>query len=76
MSEARKFREAFARRVYERRWKLGLTQEQVAKKTRISRPSIANIESARQLVPLNVLARLAKALSCRMSYLLGETSRP
>ena len=42
----------------------GMTQEQLAKKVNISRPSIANIEVGRQAVEVALLYEIAAALGC------------
>ncbi|MFT4084660.1 MAG: helix-turn-helix transcriptional regulator [Nocardioides sp.] len=72
------------RRVHERRRDLGLTQEQLAERTGISRNQIQNIENNRnnsrdpqtgQPGPgnarLDTIFRLAAALSVDVSYLIG-----
>ena len=48
----------------------GLTQLQLAGRSGISRPSIANVEAGRQNVGLRQLCRLAKALGVRVEDLL------
>lgn len=54
--------EAFGNAVSTRRKALGLTQAQLANKVRMSRASIANIESGRQNVLLHHVYALAAAL--------------
>jgi len=55
-----------------RRWRRrrGLTQEQLATRSRLSRPFIARVETGRQLPALPTLAKLAKALRVKVTELL------
>lgn len=58
-------------RIRNRRIELGLTQDEVAKKTGYkSRSSINKIESSRNL-PLSKVEKMAKALECTPSFLMG-----
>lgn len=55
----------FGRRVSLRRRELKLTQEVVAERAHLSRPSLASIEAGRQNVLLIQMYRLAEALELR-----------
>ena len=55
----------FGRRVSRRRRELKLTQEALASRANLSRPSLANIEAGRQSVFLAQVYRLAAALDYR-----------
>ncbi len=68
---------AFGRAVATRRRKLDLTQAVLADRTRMSRASIANIESGRQNVSLHHVYSLAEALElAKVSDLLPASSKP
>ena len=59
-------------RVKRRRERLRLTQDELAQKARIRRPTISELENhRRKTVSSDVLKRLALALSCTADYLLG-----
>ena len=55
-----------------RRWRRrrGLTQEQLAGRSGLSRPFIARVETGRQLPALPTLAKLAGALRVKIGVLL------
>jgi transcriptional regulator with XRE-family HTH domain len=58
-------------RVKARRLRLGLTQDDVARRARIRRPTITELETNRRFtVKSDVLKRLAVALQCSTDYLL------
>lgn len=70
------FYKAFGNAVSTRRTALGLTQAQLASKVRMSRASIANIESGRQNVLLHHVYAIAAALDfTKISDLLPPISR-
>ena len=48
----------------------GLTQEEVAEKSGISRAQIANIEAGRSDIPVKTFMRLAEAIGCKAGELL------
>jgi transcriptional regulator with XRE-family HTH domain len=50
----------------------GITQEELAKRLGLPRPSYANIESGRQRVPLDVVWRAAVVLEVPMTALVPE----
>ena len=52
------------------RKRLGLTQEQLAQKAKISRVSVANLEAGRQCVTMKGLFRYAEALGCKPHELM------
>lgn len=59
-------------RIKERREKLGLTQEELAKELGyISRSSIAKIESGKVDIPQSKILSFAKALKTTPSYIMG-----
>jgi transcriptional regulator with XRE-family HTH domain len=70
--------EAVQRRVGERVRELradrGLTQLQLAERSGISRPSIANVEAGRQNVSLRQLCALATALGVEVADLVAEVT--
>lgn len=55
--------------LYHRR-KKGLTQDELASQTGVSRPQIANIESGRHDPPLSRLRAFATALGCKTKDLV------
>jgi transcriptional regulator with XRE-family HTH domain len=68
---------AFGRAVATRRRKLDLTQADLAARARMSRASVANIESGRQNVSLHHVYSLAEALEfAKVSDLLPASSKP
>jgi transcriptional regulator with XRE-family HTH domain len=59
-------------RIKQRRQRLGLTQEELARRANIPRPRIAELETNRRVVVSSeVLRRLAQALSCTTDFLVG-----
>jgi transcriptional regulator with XRE-family HTH domain len=52
--------------VRSRRKKLGLSQEELAEKTDLTRNYIGDIERAEKKITLETLARIAMALKCRL----------
>ena len=52
-----------------RKW-FGITQEELAKRCGISRPSLANIEAGRQRVSLHDVEALAKAMGTEPEILM------
>jgi transcriptional regulator with XRE-family HTH domain len=50
----------------------GITQEQLAKRVGLPRPSYANIESGRQRIPLDVVWRVAVVLGLSIAALVPE----
>ena len=68
---------AFGRAVATRRRELDLTQSELAARVRMSRASVANIESGRQSVLLHHVYGLAEALEfTKVSDLLPALSKP
>lgn len=68
---------AFGRAVATRRRILDLTQADLAARARMSRASVANIESGRQNVSLHHVYSLAEALEfAKISDLLPASSKP
>ena len=61
------------RNVAERRRKVGLSQTQLAARCRLTRGSIANIESGRQHPTLHTLSDIAKALGVPIDWLLPSS---
>lgn len=59
-------------RVQRARKAAGMTQEEVAKRIGIPRPSYANVESGRQRIPLDVLWRAAIVLQTDISKLVPQ----
>ena len=60
--------------IKERRSQLGLTQEQLSRQLKISRASLANIETGRQRVPVHRLYHIADKLDIKVARLLPESS--
>ncbi len=50
----------------------GITQEELAKRLGLPRPSYANIESGRQRIPLDVVWRAALVLGASLATLVPE----
>lgn len=69
--------DGLGQRVRQARVAAGLRQEDVAKKTKLSRTSVTNIEASRRgNLPVATLVRLADALGVSASALLGEAEMP
>lgn len=66
----------FALRLKRVRLEKGLSQSALADLSGIAQPNLAAMESARRQPTLASLARLAEALACPQSELLGEGARP
>ena len=62
----------FGRLVQERRRKAGLSQEALAKRVKMSRTSVTNIEKGRQQIPLHMLYAFADALGVESPALLPD----
>lgn len=60
----------FGLRVLQIREALGLTQEEIATRTGLTRSSVANIEGGRQRVLLLDINRFARAFGCTEKHLL------
>lgn len=61
-------------RVKEKRLQMETTQEELAEKVGYtSKSMIAHVEAGRMLPPVDKLARMADALHCSVSYLIGES---
>jgi len=58
-----------AKQIIRFRKEAGLTQEELAKKTGISRSSIAMIETAKRDITISNLSKIAKALKISLSEL-------
>ena len=58
-----------ARQIIKYRKDLGMTQEDLSKKTGISRSSIAMIETAKRDITISNLSKIAKALNISLSEL-------
>jgi len=59
-------------RIKARRGRLGLTQDQLARRAEVPRPRITELETnTRMIVSSEVLRRLARALGCTADYLIG-----
>lgn len=61
---------AFGARVEQIRDALGLTQQELAKRLKLSRGSLANIETGRQRVLLHTVEEIAKALGTKPIVLM------
>lgn len=66
------FYEEFGRRLRSARRKAKLTQEELATRAGMSRPSLANVERGQQRVALHQFAALAAALGLEGTDLLPE----
>jgi transcriptional regulator with XRE-family HTH domain len=69
------FYQAFGTKLRTARKAAGLTQEVLAERVGLSRPSIANIERGNQQVPLHMLASFASVLGKKPCELLPEDTR-
>ena len=72
-AEEEEFTRRVGRRIRERRDAVGMTQDELASQTALSRASIANIERGTQSPQIYSLVLIAQALSCRLTDLVGET---
>lgn len=66
---------SFGRLVRQHRERLDMSQSQLAKHVRLSRASVANIESGRQRIPLHQLFRLGRALKVDAGALLPDPNQ-
>ena len=66
--------ELFGQQIRSRRNALGLTQDQIAERIRLTRGSVANIEAGRQSVLLHQFLDIADALGVPPAQLLPVTS--
>lgn len=62
------------RRIFEARDRMGLTQEQLAKKISLKRTSITNIEKGRQQLLLHMLIKIAKELDVTVESLIPKST--
>jgi len=62
--------EIFGARLRELRLARGMTQEQLAERSRSNKPFISNLERGRTTPTLGMLIRLAEALDCRVTELV------
>jgi len=69
------FYRTFGIKLRQARQAAGLTQEVLAERVGLSRPSIANIERGNQQVPLHMLASFASVLGKKPCDLLPEDMR-
>ena len=65
------FKKQLAQRLKYGREALGLTQSDLARRTKIHQGAISHFESGRRSPNVQNLAKLAKALLIRTDYLLG-----
>jgi transcriptional regulator with XRE-family HTH domain len=70
------FYRVFGNKLRQARKAAGLTQEVLADRVGLSRPSIANIERGNQQVPLHMLDSFASVLGMKPCELLPEETRP
>jgi transcriptional regulator with XRE-family HTH domain len=71
-SSSRRIYRVLGEAVRARRKKARLSQEQLAEKADLTRNYIGDIERAEKKITLETLARLAKALKCRVRELTWE----
>lgn len=64
-------RTTFAERVQAKRLELGLTQTQLASRAKTTQSAISEIESGDHSPNLDTIARIAKALRCKVLDLLA-----
>ncbi len=64
----------FADRIKSERRKLGLTQEQLAKKLETSRQNITNWETGYNIPSVDLVNKLSDFFNCSTDYLLGRTN--
>lgn len=64
-----------AQRILHYRQKANLTQEQLAEKVGLARPSITAIEQGKRKVSVEELVKFATALNCSLPDLIGEELR-
>jgi len=70
------FRTDLGKRLRRARVAAGLTQQTLANRSGVSRPSIANIESGRQGTDVSVLLRLADTCGVSVGYLADHEPGP
>ena len=69
------FYRAFGNKLRQARKAAGLTQELLAKRVGLSRPSITNIELGNQQIPLHMLETFASVLGMKPCELLPDGAR-
>ncbi|MEU8459656.1 helix-turn-helix domain-containing protein [Streptomyces sp. NPDC029003] len=62
---------AIGQAVYDRRAELGISQEELARRTGLTRPEVSGIELGAILPALPLLARLARGLEAEWELTLG-----
>jgi len=62
--------EALGRRIRAARLHAGISQDELARRVRLTRTSITNIERGRQQIQVHTLYTIAKALDARLAMLL------
>jgi transcriptional regulator with XRE-family HTH domain len=67
--------EIFGARLRELRLARGMTQEQLAERSRSNKPFISNLERGRTTPTLGMLIRLADALDCQVGELVDVFDR-
>lgn len=70
MEEHSKLKKYIGNMIRANRLKLGVRQNAFAKKLKMTRASIANIEAGRQLLPITKIFDLAKALNVSVSDII------
>lgn len=63
------------RHIADRRTELNMSQDALAKKVRISRPALANMEAGRQRIPLHRMINIEKVLGYPATYMISKTFR-
>lgn len=63
----------FCHRLAAIRAERGMTQDELAEMSGVSRSSIAKYESGRHTPSVEIVAKLAKALDCSLDVLAGRT---
>ena len=71
-SSSRKIYKLLGEAIRVARKKAGLSQEELAEKVNLTRNYIGTIERAERKITLETLARIAKALKCRVRDLIWD----
>lgn len=69
-------KELLKQRITERRKALGITQAELAHRSKLSPATISQIESGTRLPMLPVLQKIADTLAVSMDYLAGRSDSP
>ncbi len=72
MSEQKGYDDMIARNIRALRCQRGMSQQELAERSKVSNSYICQCESGKKTPSVKLLDKLAKALDCRLSELIGD----